>query len=227
MLRQPRRETGPQPIPELLHRALFKGVSLLPPGGQAVVLRRYFDWWHRSPDPWRLQTDAYEQRKYATTLQVLPDRPYRRILDVGCAEGAFTHLIAAEYPEAQVTGVDISERALNRARARPGPPLLSFTRADLIAYGQPGEFDLVVCAETLYYLGRDDRLRLASARLVELVRPGGLLLLVHPWPEADRLYTYLGDPMTRVLHHVDEDAHRPFSVTVFQSQPGPDAAAQP
>ncbi|SEG91978.1 Nodulation protein S (NodS) [Nonomuraea solani] len=205
------------PLPELLHRALFKGVSLLPPAVQAALLRRYFDWWHRSPDPWRLGTDDYERHKYATTLRLLPDRTYRHILDVGCSEGVFTHMLATGHPEAEVTGVDVSERALNRARGRPGPARLSFTRADLISYERSRAFDLVVCAETLYYVGRHERLRLASARLVDLVRPGGLLILVHPWPEARRLYTHIDGAMTRVLHHVERDSPRPFAVTAFEA----------
>lgn len=209
-------EADRQPLPDLLHRALFKTVSLLPPGAQAVLLRRYFDWWHRSPDPWHLLTDDYEQHKYATTLRLVPHRPYRRILDVGCSEGVFTHMLATRYPDAEVTGVDVSERALNRARARPARKRPTFIRADLISYRPADSFDLVFCAETLYYLGRGDRLRLASARLIELVRPGGLLTLVHPWPEAERLYVHLGG-LTRILHHVEEEAHRPFSVTVLEA----------
>lgn len=205
-------------MPEILHRALFKGVSLLPARGQAVVLRRYFDWWHRSPDPWSLGSDDYEQHKYATTLRLLPARAYRSILDVGCSEGVFTHLLAAEHPEARVTGVDVSERALNRARSRPGPPSLRFTRADLLSFEGSRAHDLVVCAETLYYLGRHDRLRLASARLIDLVHPGGLLLLVHPWPEARELYAHISG-MRQVLHHVEHDPRRPFAVTAFEAGP--------
>ncbi|MET8863897.1 class I SAM-dependent methyltransferase [Nonomuraea sp. NPDC004580] len=211
-------EADRQSLPDLLHRALFKAVSLLPPRAQAVLLRRYFNWWHRSPDPWRLRTDDYEQHKYATTLRLLPARPYHRILDVGCSEGVFTHMLATRYPDAEVTGVDVSERALDRARARPARERLTFTCADLISYTPPGAFDLVFCAETLYYLGRGERLRLASARLTELVAPGGLLTLVHPWPEAERLYTYISG-MTPILHHVEIETHRPFSVTVLQAAP--------
>ncbi|MBF8185714.1 methyltransferase domain-containing protein [Nonomuraea sp. K274] len=210
---------GSRPFPELMHRALFKSVSVLPSRGQAAVLRRYFDWWHRSPDPWHLQTDDYEQQKYATTLRTLPERPYNRILDVGCAEGVFTHALAGAYPDAEVTGVDVSERALNRARARPGTPRPGFARADLLSYDRHHAFDLVVCAETLYYLGRDDRLRAASAALVRFVRPGGLLALVHPWPESQQLHAYVGGAMSQVAEHVEEKTHRPFAVTVFEAGP--------
>ncbi|MEO3870051.1 class I SAM-dependent methyltransferase [Nonomuraea sp. B12E4] len=208
--------THPRPLPELMHRALFKSVSVLPPHRQAAVLRRYFNWHHRAPDRWRLRTDSYEQHKYATTLRALPDRPYARILDVGCSEGAFTHKLGETYPQASITGVDVSERALNRARAHPGPPGLTFVRADLLSYDHPHDYDLVFCAETLYYLGTDERLRLASARLTRLLSPGGLLVLVHPWPESRRLHGHIGLPL--LSHHVEDKSHRPFAVAVYEAE---------
>nr|BFE77551.1 hypothetical protein GCM10020093_001520 [Planobispora longispora] len=82
-------------LAETMHRTLFRTVSLLSPRGQGAVLSRYFDWWHRRPDPWNLTVDGYERHKYTATLRQLPARPYRRILEVGCSEGVFTRLLAA------------------------------------------------------------------------------------------------------------------------------------
>lgn len=212
---------GVRNIPEIMHRTLFRTVSLLG-RGQSTVLGRYFDWWHRTPDPWKLATDEYEQYKYRTTLEQLPDRPYRSILDVGCSEGVFTCMLAENYPEARVTGLDISARALERARAR-GRHLadrLSFARADLLTPTHTGTHDLVFCAETLYYLGREERLRLAATRLGGFLAPGGLLVAVHPWPEARRLHGPLDSAsgMSKLSEHVDEETHRPFAVSIYQAE---------
>lgn len=211
---------GRRTIPDHLHRLFFKGISLLRGNGQAAVLGRYFDWWHRTPDPWRLESDDYEQHKYRATLEQVPDRPYERILDVGCSEGVFTRLVAERYPEAEVIGMDISARALERARARCGHlnPRVGFTRADLLTHSRMPRFDLVFCAETLYYLGRDDRLRLASTRLGGLLAPSGVLIAVHPWPESRRLHAHLdtGAAITKIAEHVDEECQRPFAVSVYQ-----------
>ncbi|SDG34514.1 Methyltransferase domain-containing protein [Sinosporangium album] len=201
---------------DALHRRLFGLLSLFSPRMHTKVLRRYFNWWHRSPDPWKLQVSLYELNKYRTTLDHVPREPYTRILDAGCSEGTFTHLLAREHPGAEIVGVDISERALARARARGEGP--RFIAADLTDPGTIGVFDLVFCAETLYYLGRDERLRHVSRRLRDLVAPGGVLVLVHPWPEARRLHRHLeGDPVTRrIAEHVENDPHRPFSVTCYR-----------
>ncbi|WP_336206691.1 class I SAM-dependent methyltransferase [Nonomuraea sp. LPB2021202275-12-8] len=204
-----------------MHRTFFRTLSLLSSRGQGTLLRRYFDWWHRRPDPWNMGTDAYEQGKYAATLAQLPDHPYRRILEVGCSEGVFTELLVKAYPDAHITGVDISERALRRARERVAEAadrtmLLS---ADLLTFTTEHRYDLVFCSETLYYLGRRDRLRLASARLTGLLAPGGVLVLVHPWPEARRLHHFVdsGRAVSRIGELVETSAHRPFSVSVYQA----------
>lgn len=205
-------------LPEHLHRAFFRMMSLLSLRGQGVFLRRYFDWWHRTPDPWRLGTDAYERRKYETTLGEVPGLPYRRILEVGCAEGVFTDVLVGRFPDAEVTGIDISTRALDRARERAGRA--RFVHADLLSHGLEEGFDLVFCAETLYYVGRADRLRRASERLTGLLADGGVLVLVHPWPEATSLHRFAdADPVVSlVARRVDTATHRPFAVAVYRKR---------
>ncbi|WP_169789052.1 class I SAM-dependent methyltransferase [Nonomuraea candida] len=210
-------------LPELAHRTLFRTLSLLPPKGQGLVLRRYFDWWHRSPDPWKLSTDGYEQHKYRSTLEQLPPRPYRRIIEVGCAEGVFTQALAAAYPEAEITGVDVSERALERARARVPDDggRVRFIQADILTHRAEHRFDLVFCSETLYYLGRHERLQRASAQLSGLLAPDGVLVAVHPWPEATRLHGYLDahGSLARLTEQVYQTPPRPFAITIYGAKP--------
>ncbi|TDD36154.1 methyltransferase domain-containing protein [Nonomuraea terrae] len=209
-------------LPELMHRTFFRTLSLLSPRGQAVVLRRYFDWWHRSPDPWKLSTDDYEQHKYRSTLECLPARPYQRIMEVGCSEGVFTETLAKTYPEAEITGVDVSERALERARARvPENGRVRFLQADILTHQVEPRFDLVFCSETLYYLGRHDRLHRASDQLSALLAPDGVLVAVHPWPEARRLHRFLdGHPsLSRLTERVYTTPPRPFTVAAYGAKP--------
>ncbi|TYB65371.1 class I SAM-dependent methyltransferase [Nonomuraea sp. PA05] len=188
-----------------------------------MILRRYFDWWHRTPDPWKLSTDDYEQHKYRSTLKHVPPRPYRRIIEVGCAEGVFTHALAAAFPDAEITGMDVSGRALARARERVQEKdgRVRFVQADLLTHPAEPGFDLAFCSETLYYLGRHERLQRASAQLSALLKPDGVLVAVHPWPEADRLHGYLD--AHGALRRLDEEVYpappRPFAVTVYGAGP--------
>lgn len=210
-------------LPEIMHRGLFKTISLLG-RRQGPVLRRYFDWWHRTPDPWHLTTDAYERYKYQTTLGELPAEPVRRILEVGCSEGAFTELLAAAYPDAEIIGLDISDRALERARRRleGATARVRFVHGDLLDHETATQYDLVFCAETLYYLGRDHRLRRASQRLSSLPAAGGLLVLVHPWPEARRLHAFVdaSPEVGKIGERIDPDTRRPFAVSLYRAHAG-------
>ncbi|WP_157383051.1 class I SAM-dependent methyltransferase [Nonomuraea coxensis] len=197
--------------------------ALLGRRSQKAVLRRYFDWWHRRPDPWNLTGDAYEQHKYRTTLALLPAARPSRVLEAGCAEGVFTELLAEACPDAGITGIDISGKALERARRRAErfAGRVRFVHADLLDGShrlRPG-FDLVVCAETLYYVGGGERLRAASRRLVALLAPGGHLVLVHPWPEARRLHRFAdaAPELAKVGEHVELDCARPFSVALYRA----------
>nr|WP_246090247.1 AbfB domain-containing protein [Nonomuraea deserti] len=69
-----------------LHRMVFRAVSLLSVSVQGRFLRRFFEWVHHVPDPWRYDTEPYEIDKYETTLRHVPRRAYRRVLDAGCSE---------------------------------------------------------------------------------------------------------------------------------------------
>ena len=120
--------------------------------------------WRRSQDFRRLRVLAMLKR-----LAVPP----RSGIDVGCATGDFTALLAAQVPTLDtVLGVDFAEHAIDRARVRY--PHLQFARESIMTVGAryPSQFDLVACLEVLYYLDRDQQ-RDALTSLRRLLRPGG------------------------------------------------------
>src|SRR4029453_5273600 len=67
------------------------------------------------PDPWGYRS-PYEQRKYEHTLELLPDGPLDRVLELACAEGHFTAQLAPKV--GGLLAVDIAATALERAKAR-------------------------------------------------------------------------------------------------------------
>ena len=129
-------------------------------------------------DPWNYGT-PYEQVKYAQTISLLDGRRFRRALELACAEGHFTTLLAPHVEE--VLATDISPRAVARtaARCRDLPNVrtapLDMTRDPLPAR----TFDLVVCSEVLYYVGGRRELRAVGRKLADALVPGGVLLTAH------------------------------------------------
>jgi predicted TPR repeat methyltransferase len=92
-------------------------------------------------------------------------------LDAGCGTGLCGPLIAPYV--GRLTGVDLSGGMLAKARGRG--VYADLVKAELTAYlaEHPGEFDLVLSADTLVYFGALEPVFEAAARSL---RPGGLLI---------------------------------------------------
>lgn len=131
----------------------------------------------RDTDPWNYSSD-YEQEKYRHTLEILPDVPIGCAVELGCAEGVFTQMLAARV--GTLLAVDISDRALDRARTLCGCLNNVQFKQHNISHGMvDGQFDLVVCSEILYYLRDHEALVTFGASLRNSVRLGGHMLLTH------------------------------------------------
>ena len=63
----------------------------------------YFDWKYRRVDPYRTGTDA--QGRYADTVALLPDRRFKRALDLGTGEGHLAAQLLERY-ESRLWEVD-------------------------------------------------------------------------------------------------------------------------
>jgi peptidoglycan/xylan/chitin deacetylase (PgdA/CDA1 family)/SAM-dependent methyltransferase len=134
-------------------------------------------------DPWDY-TNAYELTKYQQTLDLLPRGP-GQALEVGCAEGRFTERLASI--ASQVVAADISQVALERAQARCAElPNVDFVQLDVAADPLPGDYDLIVCSEVLYYLDDHAELDRVAAKLAQALRPGGCLVTAHAHVVSDQ-----------------------------------------
>jgi SAM-dependent methyltransferase len=96
-----------------------------------------------------------------------------RALDLGCGDGR----LAAELEASALTAADVSTVALDRARGRVPRARVVELDPDAALPFADGEFDLVLCAETIEHV-RDVQLLLSEARRV--LRPGGTLALTTP-----------------------------------------------
>ncbi len=108
------------------------------------LMRKQFDAiapvWDTNRDPTHLA--AYEAALGAIDGDVL------RALDVGTGTGDGAIIIAARFPDADVVGVDLAERMLERARAKA--PQLRFEQADAGRLSfDDGSFELVAHANMI------------------------------------------------------------------------------
>ncbi len=141
-------------------------------------------------DPWGFETRPYEAEKYRVTLAALPRDGYRSAFEIGCSIGVLTEQLAGRCQS--LLAVDVSERALARARQRCRHlPHVAFQLMQVPQAFPEGRFDLVVVSEVGYYWSPSDLL-LARRRIVERLAPGGQVLLVHWLPYVED-YPLTGD----------------------------------
>jgi trans-aconitate methyltransferase len=171
----------------------------------------YFDQMYAAADdPWGLATRWYEARKYALSLALLPERHYRAAFEPGCSVGVLTTMLAARC--GQVLAWDASAGAVRSAAARTAAlPNVCVRRGTIPGEWPPGQFDLIVFSEVLYYFAGGALGEVLDAGVASL-RPGGTLLAVH-WrhPVAD--YPRSGDDVHRVLA-----AHRDLAFQVGHTE---------
>jgi ubiquinone/menaquinone biosynthesis C-methylase UbiE len=113
----------------------------------------------------------------ARRLAALPLPAAPRILELGAGPGFVTERLAALFPAARITALDIDARLLAIAAERIGAaPAIEFVQADALATGLPdGRFDLVLSRYLLQHLSPPQPMLREALRLL---RPGGLHAII-------------------------------------------------
>ncbi len=128
-------------------------------------------------DPWGYRND-YETEKYRQTLDLISGLSIGRALEIACAEGIFTAMLAPHV--GQLLATDIASSAVARAsEACAGIPNITFARLDLARDEPPDSYDLIVCSEVLYYLPDRETLARFAAKMARHLNPGGSFVLAH------------------------------------------------
>jgi SAM-dependent methyltransferase len=131
--------------------------------GYDAIAERYYAWSDARPSATRL-------RWLAKALERIP--PGSDVLDLGC--GAGVPMTRALATERHVTGVDISARQIELARA--AVPEATFVQADMTALDlAPESLDAVVAFYSLTHIPRADLPALLAA-VHGWLRPGGVLI---------------------------------------------------
>lgn len=163
-----------------------------------------FDAAYAGGDPWASGDDRYryQQRKYDVIAALLPQgRQFGRALDLGTGHGLLARRIAKRADT--MLGLDISQNAVDRARQQhAGVANLTFDQGDIrkLPTAMDNQFDLVVIADTLYYLPRpisDADLKSVAQRVAALLAPGGICLLANH-------YFFRADPDSRLSRRIHD-----------------------
>jgi ubiquinone/menaquinone biosynthesis C-methylase UbiE len=133
------------------------------------------------------QGDAKLRQSYHDILKVKLPQPPQAILDVGCGVGLSTFSLQEVYPQAQVTGLDLSSYflAVAKYRTQQSQAHINWVHASAESTGLPdAAFDVVslclICHELPQSATREI---FAEAR--RLLRPGGHISIMDMNPQSE------------------------------------------
>jgi len=137
--------------------------------------------------------DMALKRRARRILTEIDPRPKDKILDIGCGDGYYLHLLHNLEPKAVLTGTDFDPKGLTKAKVNLGGKI-KLVQADLMkrTVFTTGEFDKAVISEVAEHLP-DDLKGLTEVK--RILKPGGILCLTVP----NANYPFLWDPINRLL----------------------------
>jgi SAM-dependent methyltransferase len=154
------------------------------PTYQTATARAEFDSWSRRYDWDPLQWLFFRPTHRMMLRHLLPSDT--RVLDIGCGTGCFAGQVLEHFPRVQVTGLDLSDGMLHRARPRchgtGGRLHLVQGDSERLPFADDS-FDVVTCSHSFHHYPHQARV---VAEMYRVLRSGGRLLIAdgdrdRPW----------------------------------------------
>lgn len=124
-----------------------------------------------------LKFERERTRPATDLLSQIPRKQPQRIIDLGCGPGNSTAVLAEQFPQAHISGVDSSPDMLSQARKRL--PSIDFSLADLTTFRPTDSADLLFSNAVFQWLPHEGRLALL-ADLMRTQRAGGVFAFQVP-----------------------------------------------
>ncbi len=111
---------------------------------------------------------------YGTALSLVDSRnPAPKIIDLGAGTGLFSDMVLRQYPNAELTLIDLSERMLEQARRRfANCSNVRFIVADYAEYDFAEPYCFAISSLSIHHLPHPDKRRLFR-KIHHLLKPGG------------------------------------------------------
>ncbi len=110
--------------------------------------------------------------KLKVILELIESYP-KKVLDVGCASGWFLDKFHGFYPEADLTGVDASDKAISYGKKFYKGINLIHADAHKLPFGNKN-FDLVLCTEVLDHVAEPLKV---LKEIKRVLKPGGIVIV--------------------------------------------------
>ncbi|ANY15090.1 trans-aconitate 2-methyltransferase [Bordetella pseudohinzii] len=124
------------------------------------------------------QYSAFENertRPVRDLVAAIPTAEVRRAVDLGCGPGNSTEVLAARFPQAEVSGMDSSADMVAAARKRM--PGVAFSQEDISTWNPDVRYDVILANASLQWVPDHATL---YPRLLGRLAPGGSLAVQTP-----------------------------------------------
>jgi toxoflavin synthase len=130
--------------------------------------------------PWRVHVEAF------TLLTLIGNPAGKAVIDIACGEGFYTRIIR-QRGAAKVTGVDLSEKMIELARASEAQQRLGidYIVGDGRDLAVAADYDLAVAAYFLNYAHDRAELNAMCQGVARCLKPGGRFVTVNSSPACD------------------------------------------
>lgn len=124
------------------------------------------------------QFNAFVAARYQQVINLIPQKPQQKILDIGCGDGVLLSLIK----NSALYGVDLDQSSLNYGASRVKAKFIQ-APADKLPF-KANFFDIVLATEIIEHLTQPEKLIQEAKRVL---KPSGYLILTTPVKQPGRL----------------------------------------
>lgn len=124
---------------------------------------------------------------YPIVIEELKSAKFDSLLDLGCGTGALTKIIATEFPERKLAGLDLSDKMIAQAKAK-NIPNCEFIVGDgeKLPYTD-NSFDALICVLSIHHHPNSDQ---TLAEMYRVLKPNGTLIICEMDPPAIMRFIY-------------------------------------
>ena len=116
---------------------------------------KFEEMYQKFNDPWHQKENMSEFYSRVLTPVTLRQYGLRNIVEMGCGLGAFTDYLQTAVPDCIITGMDISETAI--AKAKKSYPDINFIKGEILEFSEnpDDKFEAVIFSEIMWYILQD------------------------------------------------------------------------
>ena len=124
---------------------------------------------------------------YPIVIEELKSIKFNSLLDLGCGTGALTKIIAQEFPEVKLSGLDLSDKMIQEAQKKQIPnSKFVIGDGENLPY-ENNSFDALICVLSIHHHPNSDK---TLAEMQRVLKPNGTLIICEMDPPAIVRFIY-------------------------------------